>query len=410
MAFNASVNLGTVGNGITGQTVSISGCTGPSCASGCSSLATSQAVSSFPKTISGIPDGTLSLFVKVDGGDCSGTNQCISITGLPGATPTPTSTATPTSTIGATPTSTPTLTGTPTLTSTPTLTGTSTITPTVTTSAASGKCYSLTYTNGNSIDLLSVRYRNMSGTIVTEALNTLEATSNGDGSTSLLICVQQGQSYATPVCVQGGIEVTCDPFEWVQGGNCTTVGNCTAPEVNVDPITFTATPSCVGYAPTGVTITIGNVAGGTGTGYYVVMTSGGDTTPHNLPYAYTGLNNYVGNTYAFSVYDSFGNVSNNVALTEGYSCAAAPNNTAVANLVIQSTKPNSSQCSSGTSYTFDLGSPSATFCNATTYTASGLTGLGTGNNYWLCYEGQTKQVFHPSNAGYFQSAGGCQTV
>lgn len=130
MAFNASVNLGTVGNGITGQTVSISGCTGSSCASGCSSLATSQAVSSFPKTLSGIPDGTVSLFVKVDGGDCSGTNQCISITGLPGATPTPTSTATPTSTIGATPTGTST--STPTSTGTPTLTGTPTITPTVT--------------------------------------------------------------------------------------------------------------------------------------------------------------------------------------------------------------------------------------------------------------------------------------
>lgn len=128
MAFNASVNLGTVGIGITGQTVSISGCTGSSCGSGCTSLATSQAVSSFPKTLSGIPDGTVSLFVKVDGGDCSGTNQCISIAGLPGTTPTPTITATPTSSIGAT--STPTITGTPTATSTPT--GTSTITPTIT--------------------------------------------------------------------------------------------------------------------------------------------------------------------------------------------------------------------------------------------------------------------------------------
>jgi hypothetical protein len=134
MAFNASVNLGTVGNGITGQTVSISGCTGSSCGSGCTSLATSQAVSSFPKTLSGIPDGTVSLFVKVDGGDCSGTSQCITVTGLPGATPTPTSTgtATPTSTIGVTPTPTGTSTSTPTSTGTPTLTGTPTITPTVT--------------------------------------------------------------------------------------------------------------------------------------------------------------------------------------------------------------------------------------------------------------------------------------
>ncbi len=138
MAFNASVDLGTVGKGITGQTVSISGCTGPSCASGCSSLATSQAVSSFPKTLTGIPDGTLSLFVKVDGGDCVGTNQCITIAGIPSATPTPTNT--PTSTAGVT--STPTSTGTPTSTATPTITPTSTITATPTATQSDGPiCY-----------------------------------------------------------------------------------------------------------------------------------------------------------------------------------------------------------------------------------------------------------------------------
>lgn len=256
MAFNASVNLGTVGIGITGQTVSISGCTGSSCGSGCTSLATSQAVSSFPKTLSGIPDGTVSLFVKVDGGDCSGTSQCISITGLPGATPTPTSTATPTSTIDATPTTT----ATPTLTSTPT--GTSTITPTVTTSAASGNCYSLTYTDGNSIDLLSVRYRNMSDTIVTEALTNLEAISNGDGTTTLVICVLQGQSYATPVCVQGGNEVTCDPFEWVQGGNCSTTGDCFVTPTITPTSTTTLYPEA---SFTTSTISVARTGGGAGT-------------------------------------------------------------------------------------------------------------------------------------------------
>jgi hypothetical protein len=194
-------------------------------------------------------------------------------------------------------------------------------------------------------------------------------------------------------------------------GSCTSSAGCTG---SGTPITFTATPSCVGYAPTGVTITIANASGGSGTGYYVVMTSpygeGYDNTQHSLPYAYSGLNNYVGNTYAFSVYDSEDTPSNNVALTQDFSCAAAPNNTAFANLVISSTKPSSSQCSSGTGYTFDLGSPAATFCTATTFTASGLTGLGTGNNYWLCYEGQTRQVFHMSNAGYFQQPTNCQTV
>jgi hypothetical protein len=139
MAFNASVNLGTVGNGITGQTVSISGCTGASCGSGCTSLATSQAVTSFPKTLTGIPDNVVSLFVKVDGGDCSGTTQCISITGIPGITPTPTTTSTTVNpTITPTTTTTPTTvdpTITPTTTTTtvnPTITPTTTITPSIT--------------------------------------------------------------------------------------------------------------------------------------------------------------------------------------------------------------------------------------------------------------------------------------
>ena len=140
MSFSASVNLGTIGNGITGQTVSISGCTGP-CVnnttppSGCSSVATSQAVSSFPKTITGIDDNFVSLWVKVDTGSCSGTTQCISISGIPG----PVATATPTATSTPTPTATPTTSGgqetpTPTITITPTPTATSTPTPTPTNS------------------------------------------------------------------------------------------------------------------------------------------------------------------------------------------------------------------------------------------------------------------------------------
>lgn len=139
MAFNASVNLGTVGNGITGQTVSISGCTGASCGSGCTSLATSQAVTSFPKTLTGIPDNVVSLFVKVDGGDCSGTSQCISITGIPGATPTPTTTSTTVN-----PTITPTTTTTPTInpTITPTTTTTPTINPTITPTVTPTTCLS----------------------------------------------------------------------------------------------------------------------------------------------------------------------------------------------------------------------------------------------------------------------------
>jgi hypothetical protein len=123
MAFNATVNLGTVGSDITGQTVSISGCTGASCGSGCTSLVTSQAASGFPKIITGIPDNVVSLFIKVDGGPCAGTTQCITVTSG-GATPTPTMTPT----IGASPT--PTIT--PTIGASPTPTIGASPTPTVT--------------------------------------------------------------------------------------------------------------------------------------------------------------------------------------------------------------------------------------------------------------------------------------
>ena len=88
MSFRASVNLGTVGNSITGQTVSISGCTDQSCTN-CTSIVTGQEVNSFPKMITGIPDNTITLFIKVDSGDCIGTTQCISISGIPTPTPTP---------------------------------------------------------------------------------------------------------------------------------------------------------------------------------------------------------------------------------------------------------------------------------------------------------------------------------
>ena len=172
MAFNASVNLGTVGNGITGQTVSISGCTGASCGSGCTSLVTSQAVSSFPKTISSIPDGTVSLFVKVDGGDCSGTTQCISITGIPGVTPTPTTTSTT-----VTPTITPTTTTTPTTvdpTITPTTT-TTTVTPTITPTTTITP--SITYYGCG--DTVSDTYTPSTFTTQTKYLDLSEAT-NGD--------------------------------------------------------------------------------------------------------------------------------------------------------------------------------------------------------------------------------------
>jgi hypothetical protein len=109
MSFSALVNLGVVGEDISGYTVSISGCTGNTCQSGCSSLTTGQSVNSFPKSIDNIPDGVNSLYINVDDGPCAGTNQCIDLTFIY-ILPTPTPTNTPT----LTPTPTPTLTPTPT--------------------------------------------------------------------------------------------------------------------------------------------------------------------------------------------------------------------------------------------------------------------------------------------------------
>jgi hypothetical protein len=126
---NVSVNLGTVGTGISGQTVSISGCTASSCGGTKTALSPSQYnVNDFPQVLS-IPDTAVSLFLMVNSGACSGTTQCISVSTV---TPTPTVTITPTQTITPTPgaTTTPTPTRTPTQTITPTIGAT--VTPTLT--------------------------------------------------------------------------------------------------------------------------------------------------------------------------------------------------------------------------------------------------------------------------------------
>lgn len=312
MAFNASVNLGTVGNGITGQTVSISGCTGASCGSGCTSLATSQTVSSFPKTITGIPDGTVSLFVKVDGGDCVGTTQCISITGIPGATPTPTSTATPTSTIGSTSTPTSTSTGTPTTTTTPT----ATTTPTV----AAGKCYTYLYSSVPSD--LYVRYRRkLDDTIVTETINSLETMDNGDGTYTAVICVSQIGSYNVPVCVQFSNEVTC-PSIWELGGNCETAGACFLTGDPEPTPTTTTTPTTTIYTfyragevlDTNISTTYCNNFGSGGQGYLInspFYTTDATLTPGTTTiYSDYGLTTPVAGSW------SLGNVTRMAYITE----------------------------------------------------------------------------------------------
>jgi surface protein len=82
MPFEATVNLGTVGSNILGETVSISSCTDASC-SNCTLLLSDEPVSNFPTTISDIPDLSLSLFIQVTNGPCVGVSQCIQLSGSP---------------------------------------------------------------------------------------------------------------------------------------------------------------------------------------------------------------------------------------------------------------------------------------------------------------------------------------
>ena len=123
MPFSATINLGTVGVAIT--SVKLYGCTGTSGGNctGCTALTGYEnvSVSTFPLLVSSIPNGV--TYIQAEAlGACSAdlVKQCISISGIPGATPAPTSTPTPTptptpsNTSGTTPNPTSTQTQTPT--------------------------------------------------------------------------------------------------------------------------------------------------------------------------------------------------------------------------------------------------------------------------------------------------------
>ena len=134
MPFSATVNLGTVGVAIT--SVKLYGCTGTSGGNctGCTALTGYEnvSVSTFPLLVSGIPNGV--TYIQAEAlGACSAdlVKQCISISGIPGATPAPTSTPTPTPTGTSAPGATPNPTSTP----TPTPTQSMTPTPSATTGA-----------------------------------------------------------------------------------------------------------------------------------------------------------------------------------------------------------------------------------------------------------------------------------
>jgi len=124
---------------------------------------------------------------------------------------------------GPTPTPTPTVTVTPTPTPTPTVTVTPTPTP-----EEECDCYCVTYYPVDLPNDLYVRYA-LCGTSSTETelISALESVDNLDGTYTSCICVKQGGAYATPVCVQGGLEIVCPSgISWVQGGSCTSYTTC----------------------------------------------------------------------------------------------------------------------------------------------------------------------------------------
>ena len=89
-------------------------------------------------------------------------------------------------------------------------------------SAPIGHCFSFTYNVGDSINGVSARWRNIaSGNVDTELLAGLPTMDNGDNTYTIHLCVQQGSSYATPVFVQGGIEVVFGSGFSYTGCDCT---------------------------------------------------------------------------------------------------------------------------------------------------------------------------------------------
>ena len=89
---------------------------------------------------------------------------------------------------------------------------------------ANAICYTYTFSSVDSD--LYVRYRDVNGDVITSRIIDLETMDNQNGTYTAGICVKTGSSYAEPVCVQYGNEVTC-PNIWIAGNQeCTTNGFC----------------------------------------------------------------------------------------------------------------------------------------------------------------------------------------
>ena len=66
---------------------------------------------------------------------------------------------------------------------------------------------------------------------------------NGDGSYTAAICVSTMDGLLnTPICRQGGIDITCDPYIWEKGGSCTSNGTCFLQDDPTPEPTATSTP------------------------------------------------------------------------------------------------------------------------------------------------------------------------
>jgi uncharacterized delta-60 repeat protein len=149
----------------------------------------------------------------------------------PSITATNTNTPTPSQTIGLTPTQTPTNTITPS--PTPTISG-----------ECDCSCWTLTYETPLSPSDLQVRWRDcQTDTIITDDILNLEQMDNLDGTYTAAICVRNTGSYSIPVCVLDGVEVTCDPYQWIEGGACCIAGDCLISPTPSQTPTNTTTPS-----------------------------------------------------------------------------------------------------------------------------------------------------------------------
>jgi len=122
MAFSITLSLGTVGSSISN--VKLYGCTGTTggICTNCTPIVGYESVSvvTFPRIVSGIPDGSTYIRAEVLGDCGASTQQCIAISNVPvSPTPPPSPNNTPSITPSFTPSFTPSITTTPSITISP---------------------------------------------------------------------------------------------------------------------------------------------------------------------------------------------------------------------------------------------------------------------------------------------------